>query len=78
MLEVMVLGVAKARIIIITYQWQKPGSLQFMTLTEMVFLGLEEVTAMGMSVSTFKQTDSNKNGKLCKDEFAKMWASPPK
>ncbi len=42
------------------------------------FLGLEEATAMGMPVSTFKQTDSNKNGKLCKDEFAKMWASPPK
>jgi hypothetical protein len=42
------------------------------------FLSLEEVTAMGMPVRTFKQTDSNKNGKLCKDEFAKMWASPPK
>jgi len=42
------------------------------------FLGLEEVTAMGMPVSTFKQADSNKNGKLCKDEFAKMWTSPPK
>ncbi len=42
------------------------------------FLSIEEVSAMRMPVRTFKQTDSNKNGKLCKDEFAKMWASPPK
>ena len=42
------------------------------------FLSSEEVAAMGMPVRTFKQTDSNKNGKLCKDEFAKMWARPPK
>ena len=42
------------------------------------FLDPEEVAAMGMPVRTFKQTDSNENGKLCKDEFAKMWARPPK
>ena len=42
------------------------------------FLGLDEVTAMGMPIGTFDQTDSNKNGKLSKDEFAKMWARPPK
>lgn len=42
------------------------------------FLELDEVTAMGMPINTFDQTDSNKNGKLSKDEFAKMWARPPK
>ena len=42
------------------------------------FLGLDEVTVMGMPIRTFDQTDSNKNGKLNKDEFAKMWARPPK
>ncbi len=42
------------------------------------FLELDEVTAMGMPIRTFDQTDSNKNGKLSKDEFAKMWARPPK
>jgi hypothetical protein len=42
------------------------------------FLVPEEVAAMRMPVSFFIQTDSNKNGKLSRDEFAKMWASPPK
>lgn len=41
------------------------------------FLVLEEVAAMRMSDSLFIQTDSNKNGKLSRDEFAKMWANPP-
>jgi len=41
------------------------------------FLVPEEVAAMGMPDSIFIQTDSNKNGKLSRDEFAKMWASPP-
>lgn len=41
------------------------------------FLVLEEVAAMRMPDSLFIQTDSNKNGKLSRDEFAKMWASPP-
>ena len=37
----------------------------------------EEVAAMGMPDSFFIQTDSNKNGKLSRGEFAKMWASSP-
>jgi hypothetical protein len=32
---------------------------------------------MGMPDSFFIQTDSNKNGKLSRDEFAKMWANFP-
>jgi len=40
------------------------------------FLVPEEVSAMRMPDSFFIQTDSNKNGKLSRDEFAKKWASP--
>ncbi len=40
------------------------------------FLVPEEVAAMRAPYSFFFQTDSNKNGKLSRDEFAKMWASP--
>ena len=41
------------------------------------FLVPEEVAAMGMPDSLFIQTDSNRNGKLSRDEFAKMWANFP-
>lgn len=41
------------------------------------FLVPEEVAAMGMPDSLFIQTDSNKNGNLSRDEFAKMWANFP-
>jgi hypothetical protein len=41
------------------------------------FLVSEEVAAMGMPDSFFIKTDSNKNGKLSRDEFAKMWANSP-
>jgi len=41
------------------------------------FLVPEEVAAMGMPDSFFIKTDSNKNGKLSRGEFAKMWASSP-
>lgn len=37
------------------------------------FLDPEEVAAIRMPDSSFIQTDSNKNGKLSRDEFAKMW-----
>ena len=40
------------------------------------FLVPEEVSAMRMPDSFFIQTDSNKNGKLSRDEFAKKWSSP--
>ena len=42
------------------------------------YLDPSEVAEMSMPISTFNQTDSNKNGKLDKGEFARMWASPPK
>ena len=41
------------------------------------FLAPEEVAAMKMPKSVFVQTDTNKNGKLSRGEFAKMWASFP-
>lgn len=41
------------------------------------FLVPAEVAAMRMPESIFVQTDSNKNGKLSRDEFAKMWANFP-
>lgn len=40
------------------------------------FLVPEEVAEMRMPDSFFIQTDSNKDGKLSRGEFAKMWASP--
>ena len=41
------------------------------------FLVPEEAAAMKMPDSLFIQSDSNKNGKLSRDEFAEMWANPP-
>jgi hypothetical protein len=41
------------------------------------FLDPEEVAAMRMPDSFFIQTDSNKNGKFSRDEFAKTWVGNP-
>ncbi len=42
------------------------------------YIDPEEVAFMGMPARIFNQTDSDKNGKLDKGEFSKMWTGSPK